>query len=245
MASVTYAIVFSGEIVEGFQVISVKAHMAKLLKADAEKMQALFSGKTIVLKRTTDKAEAARYVSVLKKAGASVRVKIIKSDPAAAAKTATPASKAPAATPEVPDADFTLRPNEGNLFEPEPEVESPDLDLSEFSVAENDGTPLIEEKEYEQADIDLSEYSVAENDGSNIIEPAPEVPKLDAPDFGLDEPGAMLDTIKEDVELLDPDTTGMSLAFPGTDLLNKDEKKGKPPPPPDTSKITLISNFDI
>ena len=268
MASVTYAIVFNGEIVEGFEIISVKAHMAKMLKADADKMQTLFSGKPIVLKRTADKAEAAKYGTALKKVGANVRVKIIKSDAAAqpakpkaatpgaegikpptgkaptakAPKAKAPQAKAPAA--KEPAGDFSLRPNEGNLFEPEPEVEAPELDLRGFSVAENDGEPLIEPKVYEEADIDLSEFSVAENDGSPIVEPSPEHEKVEAPDFGLDEPGAVLETLKEDVELLDPDTSGMSLAFPGTDLLNEDEKAPPPPKGPDTSKIKLVSNFD-
>lgn len=38
MGNVLYAIVFKGEIIEGFKPISVKAHMAKLLKADVDKM---------------------------------------------------------------------------------------------------------------------------------------------------------------------------------------------------------------
>ena len=40
-----YVVVFNGEVLEGFQPVSVKAHMAKMLKADATKMTALFSGK--------------------------------------------------------------------------------------------------------------------------------------------------------------------------------------------------------
>ena len=240
MASVIYAIVFNGEIIEGFHLAHVKAQMGRMLKTDANKVQALFSGKTIVLKRTTDKAMALKYGSALKKIGANVRVKIIKS---AASTTNVPAVRAPAAANTNPD--FTLAANEGNLFDQKPPAPAPDLDLSKISVAENDGTPLVEPSVFEPAEIDLAEYTLKENDNSPLADPLPEVPRVESPDFGLDEPGALLETLKEEVELLDPDTSGMSLAFPGTDLLNEDEKQGPPPPAPDTSKIKLKSNFDI
>ncbi|MFT4820714.1 MAG: hypothetical protein ACI9PN_001576, partial [Candidatus Azotimanducaceae bacterium] len=38
MSEVTYAVVFSGGVLEGFSLISVKAHVAKMLKVDATKM---------------------------------------------------------------------------------------------------------------------------------------------------------------------------------------------------------------
>lgn len=263
MTTVTYAIVFNGEIVEGFQTISVKAHLAKLLKADAEKINLLFSGKAIVLKKTQDKSEAARYGSALKKVGANVRVRIIKNNPdQAAAPTAvsqvspvkapaakTPVAKAPAVKAPVAKApiaaptNLSLAPNEGNLFDANPEVAAPDIDLSGLELGENDGSPIVEPKVYEKVEMDLSEYSVSENDGTPLVEAAPEVEKLEAPDFGLDVPGATLETLKEEVELLDPDTSGMSLAFPGTEILSPEEKdQGPPPKAPDTSSITLAPN---
>lgn len=246
MADTTYAIVFSGEIVEGFQVISVKAHLAKMLKASPEKMQVLFSGKPIVLKRTTDKAEAAKYGGALKKVGANVKVKIIKGEASAPAPKpeamppAPPETQAPVA--KSPDtSNLSLAPNTGNIVEPAPEPEAPDLDLSNMSLAENDGSPLVEPTAPVKADIDTSAISVAENDGTPLVAPKADVPKVEAPDFGLDEPGAVLETLKEDVEELNPDTSGMSLAFPGSDLLNPEEKdQGPPPKAPDTSKLSVV-----
>ena len=262
MAETTYAIVFSGEIVEGFQAISVKAHLAKMLKASPEKMKVLFSGKPIVLKRTADKAEAAKYGGALKKVGANVKVKIIKGDAAAPAANKTPAvtetaaNPAPpaqpqekAATPSLDTSALSLAPNSGNIVDPAPEVTAPDLDLSGISLAENDGSPLIEPSEEVVVDIDVSAISVAENDGAPLVEPSAPVPKVDAPDFGLDAPGAVLETLKEEVEELNPDTSGMSLAFPGSDLLNPEEKdQGPPPVAPDTSKLSVVqerASFDV
>jgi|TARA_B110000196_G_C21133566_1_gene659791 hypothetical protein len=266
MISIVYAIVFKGEILEGFQPISVKAHLSKLLKADGDRMKVLFSGKQVVIKRTADKAEAAKYTNALKKIGADIKVKGIKVDaPSAKPKVAKPAA-APAATPAatpvapptgdtapedapvVPDVSgISLAPNEGNIVEPTPEPPPPNIDLSGIEVAENDGTPLIEPALVEVVEIDLSEFSVAENDGEPLVEPSNEVvPKIDVPDFGLDVPGAVLETIQEEKELLNPDTTGMTLAMAGIELLEPEDKDQEPPPPaPDTSSIHLVSNFDV
>ncbi|MBQ75755.1 MAG: hypothetical protein CMQ20_12145 [Gammaproteobacteria bacterium] len=250
MSSVIYAIVFKGELVEGFKPISVKAHMAKLLKADGDKMKALFSGKQIVIKRTADKKEAAKYGSALKKIGADVKVRVIKSDAPLPEKKvqqaepkATPATESPAV---VDISAISLAPNEGNLIEPSAPPPPPDVDISGITVADNDGTPLVEQSEEEHADLDLSEYSVQENDGSPLVEASDdEVPEIEVPDFGLDEPGAVLETLQEEKELLNPNTSGMTLAMAGSDMLEPEERdQGTEPEEPDTSGINLVPNFD-
>ena len=253
MSSITYAIVFKGEILEGFQPILVKAHMAKLLKADGERMKVLFSGKQIVLKRTPDKELAVKYTNALKKIGADIKVKGIKSEaPVEKAAPALPPvgdTQAAAAddAPVAPDTSaLSLAPNEGNIVESAPPPPEPDLDLSGIELAENDGSLPVEPAPAEIVELDLSEYSVAENDGSPIVEPSDEVvPEIEVPDFGLDEPGAILDTIQEEKELLNPNTMGMTLAMAGSDLLEPEDKDQEPPPAaPDTSSIHLVPNFD-
>lgn len=272
--SVTYAIVFSGDIVEGFQIISVKAHMAKMLKASPEKMAALFSGKPVVIKRTADKQEAAKYGTALKKVGADIKVKIIRSNATAAKVASTPisgASSTPApstatlaptgnakpsplavssaSTNGVVSAEFTLAENSGDLFEPT-EKESPvQVNISDMNLAENDGSPIVEPTTHEKLELDLSAISIAENDGKPIAEPRVMAEKVVAPDFGLDEPGVVFETLKEEVEPVNPDVSSISLAFPGSDLLNPDEiDKGPSPVVPDVSNIKLVANratFDV
>ena len=269
---VTYAIVFAGGIVEGFQSFQVKAHLGKMLKADADKMATLFSGKPIVLKRTASKQEAAKYGTALKKVGADIKVRVVKGAPparaaiaaiaaapgrapapnkaAALSKAAAPAKPAaaakPAATPvaSAPDTSaISLAPNEGNLVDPSPDVAAPALDLSGIELAENDGTPLVPPSEMPEVSLDLSEYGVAEKDGSPLVAPSAPVPKLDAPDFGLDEPGAVLETIQEEKVLLNPDTSSLSLADTGADLLTDDDKGPEAiRVAPDVSQINLTPN---
>jgi len=261
MSGETYAIVFNGGIVEGFAADTVKAQLAKLLKTDSKKTAALFSGKQIVLKKTTDRAEAAKYGKALKKVGADVKIRIIKADataapekPAAALTRPAAALSKPAAAetppePEAPVIDtsgISLAPNEGDLFDPVPRAVIPEIDLSSFSVAENDGSPLVEPSEEVVVELDLSEFSVKDNDGTALVEHEDEaIPPIEVPDFGLDEPGAVLETLQEEKVLLNPNTTGMTLAMAGAELLEDEPPPPPPPGAPDTSKINLVPNFDI
>ncbi len=240
MSSVIYAIVFKGEIIDGFQPISVKAHMARLLKADIDKMQTLFSGKQIVIKRTADKAEALKYANALKKIGADIKVRAIKTE-ATATQNLTSTTDADDNT-----TGLSLAPNEGFIVEPKPPTPPLELDLSGLTLAENDGTLLTEPKQEEHIELDLSEYSIKENDGSPLVTASTDTPPIvDAPDFGLDEVGATLETIPDDREKLNPNTMGMTLAMAGSDLLEPDEKKAPPQAKvPDISSMSLVPNFD-
>jgi hypothetical protein len=233
MSGVVYAIVFSGGVVDGFQVFSVKAHLSKMLKADADKMAALFSGKPVVLKRTADKQEAIKYGTALKKIGADVRIKAVKQQ----AEAAKPAARPDAATA----GGLSLAKMEGNIVEPKPPAPAPQIDLSGFQLAENDGSPIIEPSQVIELDIDLSAYTVSENDGSPLVEPAnAPVPEVEAPDFGLDEPGAVLETLKEHKEEVHPDISNLTLAEPGSNLVDASDKPVvQPPRVPDTSSIQL------
>jgi hypothetical protein len=253
MSEVTYAVVFSGGILEGFALISVKAHMAKMLKVDATKMASLFSGKPVVIKRTGDKAEALRIGGALKKAGADISVKVIKAPVATPAASTTASATAPdtpqqapvASTPKPrPNPSFDLAPNVGNLFEAPPAPAPVNVDISALALADNDNSPLQVPKVVPKLEVDLSALHVSENDGSPLAAPAPLVEKIQAPDFTLDAPGAVLETIKDDRVPVNPDVSGISLAFPGGDLLNPEERDNTPTPArPDVSKITLKSSF--
>lgn len=198
----TYAVVFSGGIVDGFTVISVQTHLARILKLDATRMASLFAGKAVVLKRTADKAEALRYGGALKKVGADISIKIIKAPVAKAA-----------------EAGFSLAANTGNLFEPTTPPPPMQVDIRGLSLLPNNGTPLVAA--------------------------SPPAPRVAAPNFTLDAPGARLDTIKAERPLIRPNISGLSLAFPGGDLLTPEERQKAPPPsPPDVSNIHLASQFD-
>jgi hypothetical protein len=257
MDQVTYAVVFSGGIVDGFAIISVKAHLARMLKIDATRMASLFSGKAVVLKRTADKSEALRYGGALKKVGADVSIKIIKTPVETAAPASAPDTRVTSAgagkdtqpqavtAPAAAKASFSLAPNAGNLFEPTPPPPPVQVDISSLSVVANSDAPLAPPKAVAAVQVDISSLSISANDGTPLVAPAVPVAKVAAPDFTLDAPGAVLDTIKEHKPEVKPDISSLSLAFPGGDLLEPEERQKTPAPsPPDVSKIHLATRFE-
>ena len=248
MSTETYAIVFKGEIVEGFEAAAVQAQLAKLLKLDPAKAKALFSGKPIVLKKTADKAEAAKYGKALKKVGAAVKIRIVKAEaPAAAAAPVFQKADAPVfhAADDAPPPAF-------QKADPEPEAEdapatpdaAPDsfaaaapaagatgeatetVDTSGMSLAPNVGDLFDPEPEAAAPELDLSDYSVAENDGSLLVEPAEDVlVELDLSEFSVAEnDGSDLFDAPE-VEAPDIDVPDFGLDEPGAVLETLQEEK--------------------
>lgn len=153
-----YEIAFSGQLVPGAQLELVKANMAKLFQADAQRIAQLFSGRRIVIKNNLDAAAAEKYRSTLERAGA--RVEVIDMDmpieevelappppaepapaaPAAAAASAGRLQVAPrdeymAAFSEVDAPDFGIAPVGADLQDAKPDAEAPRVDLSQFSLA--------------------------------------------------------------------------------------------------------------
>ena len=194
MSGETYAIVFNGGIVEGFAADTVKAQLAKLLKTDAKKTSALFSGKQIVLKKTTDRAEAAKYGKALKKVGADVKIRIIKAGaaataapvkPAAALSTPAAALSKPAAAPPKPAAALP-KPAAALAAETPSEPEAPVIDTSGISLAPNEGDLFDPVPRAVTPEIDLSSFSVTENDDRPLAEPSEEVVvELDLSEFSV------------------------------------------------------------
>jgi len=74
MSEQRFDIIFRGDIVLGHSLNDVKQRLAKLFKVDAVKIDALFTGAAVPLKRNLDGAAAEKYRAVLVKAGAQVEV---------------------------------------------------------------------------------------------------------------------------------------------------------------------------
>jgi hypothetical protein len=74
MSESQFDIIFRGDIVFGHQLADVKTRLQQLFKADAAKIDALFTGRPVPLKRGLDEASAQKYKEVLIKAGAQVEL---------------------------------------------------------------------------------------------------------------------------------------------------------------------------
>nr|WP_059391912.1 hypothetical protein [Pseudomonas toyotomiensis] len=158
-----YEIAFSGQLVPGAQPELVKANMAKLFQADAQRIAQLFSGRRIVIKNNLDAAGAEKYRVTLERAGA--RVEVVDMDALieevelappppvepAPAPAPAPAAAPPAARPgrlqvaprdeymaafsDVDAPDFDIAPVGSDLQDARPDAAAPQVDLSQFSLA--------------------------------------------------------------------------------------------------------------
>lgn len=70
-----YRIVFHGKVRDGHEVASVREQLGKLFRIeDSERLDKLFSGNPVTIKKSLDEAGARKYITALEKAGAEVEV---------------------------------------------------------------------------------------------------------------------------------------------------------------------------
>ncbi len=70
MSQDTYEIAFRGQIADGADLQQVKANIAKMFKADDTKINQLFSGVRVVIKKNIDLQTAEKYQAAMNNAGA-------------------------------------------------------------------------------------------------------------------------------------------------------------------------------
>jgi hypothetical protein len=210
----TFDIVFRGDIQFGQNLNDVKLKLQQLFKIDTVKVDALFSGKPVVLKRGLDKASAEKYQDVLTKAGAIVElVSMTNTEQAKTFNTKPEPNKtplnqtqsAPLANPaslNLPVANqgqWTLAPV-GSLMMPTSARLAPvtrQFNLSVYSLRPVGGNlvDITESRQTEPEPLIIPDYKVADV-GANLIDSSEkmELPilEIDVEDWGLSEPGAPL-----------------------------------------------------
>lgn len=193
----SFDLVFRGDVVIGEAVSDVKSRLQQLFKVDSDKVEALFSGRPVVLKRNLDRATAEQYQQVLRRAGAQVSL-------ASAGSTQAPSPSA-RPRPKAANPGLSLAPMTGYLIKPEekPRLTPVNVDISGLSLRPASGY-LIDSEELSR----------------------PQVVGREVPDLDLAEPGADLLTEEERQELpvmlIEPEDWG--LAEPGSDLLSLEER---------------------
>src|SRR6187431_1959690 len=109
MSAPQFDIIFRGDIVFGHQLAEVKLKLQQLFKADAAKIDSLFSGRPVPLKRNMDEATAQKYRDALIKAGAMVEICPSDKSPANAPAKPLPVRE-PRAVAEAKKLEWTLAP---------------------------------------------------------------------------------------------------------------------------------------
>lgn len=219
-----FRLVFSGEVTEGQHPAVVKKRLAAVLKLDDARMDVMFSGKAVVVKKQTDEKTAARYQAVFEKAGARLRVLPLEEgvSPASESARPDPANNADKdADPQqaeqetqTEDGGLQVMPVGADLVSreergPEAPAAMPDVDhltLAELGAQLGQGTAEVVVAEI-TVEFDLAEV------GAIIGEVDRALPELAVPDvdFELAEPGARMSDAAQPPPAEPPDTSHLSL----------------------------------
>lgn len=217
MTDPKYDIYFRGEVLPGFDGEQVKQSIATLFKASDSKLEQLFSGKVNVIKKSVDKATAAKYQQAFKKAGAKAVITLAKDEQL---KNETQSLKAEPKKDKKDEVQseqgnsWDVLPVGSDLLKPDErrQVEDPDIDVSAIKMV----SPF-EEIEVEQKPVTpapkTDHITVAEvGEDMNPDRPAsPPAPELDLSELSVAEPGADLGDKKEKEIPPAPDTTHIQL----------------------------------
>ncbi len=217
LMSEQYRLVFSGEVLGGQHAAVVKKRLTALLKLDDARMDVLFSGKAVVVKKATDEKTAARYQEAFSKAGA--RLRVLPVEGAAAAEDPLQAAE-PQPAPAQPEAA-----DESGLA-----VLPVGADL--LTDAER---PAPVDAQVATDHLSLAQPNEGRADSSAAAAPAAEVPSVDH--LTLAELGARLGTEQAREVVVAEIHADFDLAEVGA-VLGALEA-AEPPPAPDTSHLSL------
>ena len=241
-----YRLIYSGEVFEGQHSAVVKKRLAALLKLDGERMDVLFSGKAVVVKKAADEKTAARYQAAFQKAGARLRVLPLDEADTESPSNATPPSAtepdtaSPAASgglAVLPPGSAVLNDDERQDFTPV-DVNTDHLSVAGASFAIDGDDPNLPEPEVPNVDhlsvAELGALIGQEQNSDDLMVAEIEV------DFDLAEVGAIIgqvDATLDDATLAAVPEGDFDLAEPGSTLSQKPAAAS--PAAPDTSHLSV------
>ncbi|PCK02592.1 MAG: hypothetical protein COA42_21930 [Alteromonadaceae bacterium] len=233
MSSEKYDLVFNGEAVKGVSIDTAKQNLAKLFKLNAVKVETLFTGKPVTLKRNLDLDTANKYRVAIKKAGARVNLVEQQGSSAATPSSVVTVSSAPTSSSNVPPKGA-----------PAPSKAPAAKKISTVAIGlAPAGTPVLAAEERQLPvdstvnDVDFGLRPAGELlDGSEKKAFTPL--NIDLSSMDLAPVGA--DVLKPEERLVVPkvsvNTSAMNLAEPGARL---GEVEASAPPPPSTAHLHL------
>ncbi|GLS26892.1 hypothetical protein [Marinibactrum halimedae] len=219
MSDLTYDLVFRGDIVIGQPLAEVKQKLGMLFKIDAQKVEQLFAGGSVTLKKGLNQATAEKYKAAIQKAGAIVAV--VESSKNAPRSSPKPVgNRERAARAREAATAWTLAPVGADLVESQHrsgEAQEVAVDISHLSVSAQQGN-LIQEGEIERPEavvVDISRLDVAPvgEDLETLSEEIPDV-QVDISDMDLAPVGSDMGEKVDKPAPLNPDISGISLASP-------------------------------
>ena len=243
----SFLVVFTGQYLEGCAPMDVETAMSDALNLSLPQREKIFSGKPIVLKRTSNKAAALSLGQQLKAFGADIRIKIEQDDAVKSTQGSKEAEQVDTGNHSAPPTDAVSTPDahsgesgrdsgglslaaqEGFIVTPQEPAESPVVDLSHLDVLSVGAGPLPTGLQ-ERREIDTSTMSLRDNDGRPLIDENPtDAEPVVAPDFGLDEPGAILPALDSPPLVEAPDTSRLTIREDAGNLVDPSELERSEP----------------
>jgi hypothetical protein len=196
----TYDVYFSGVCLKTADPDEVKKKVGAMFKLEGKRLDKLFSGKPVPIKRGLDMDQAVKYRVAFRDAGALVDI-VPEGQPAPSPK------PAPAARPEQP-------------LQPQPkQTESAVAPQTSSGLSLADG-PLPPQPEPEAPVIETPDYGLSEAKDFNLSDCAPQVEPAPIPDtsqLDLDKPGTTIDE-SSDWQPLEIDTAALDIDDSDEDL---------------------------
>lgn len=249
----TYNLVFSGELVRGADPEQARRNIGQLFKISDEKVQALFSGKPVVLKKNLDFATANKYRVAIKKAGC--RVDLVENKPVE-----NPVEKKPEKA-VFQSQELKFNSDQGSEV-PQPKKEEKKADtpaLTEAStvksaVADSPPLPIVEEVDADDLPTQVSSVpnaqgekagglSIAETGGNLVDETEldrPEPVHVDVGNLSVQSEGGDLLSESEKTPFIARDiAVDATLAPTGSNLIQEEEIERLPSVEVDTSDLSV------
>ena len=249
-----YNLIFQGKIIDGASLDEVKSNVARLFKADAEKTAALFSGKTIVIKKNLNSESTKKYLAILKKAGAVIQaIKIEETSSSSDSMSAGLASlvnynkTASASSDDNEHEGLQLAPLGSNMLvlsHKNEITEIPDISHLTMSAAETGSLEEFAQKTDAVELPDIESLSMSEANTGNMEEFSKKTEPVELPDI------SDLDMAEQDSTPLSadtsrptpvdiPDTSELSMSEAQEGSLEGVEIKPRPVDIPDTSHLNV------
>ncbi len=231
-----YNLIFQGEIIAGASLEEVKANVARLFKADAAKTAALFSGKTIIIKRNLDSDSARKYLAILKKAGAVVKVVKIETQVSpGTVEQKTEPDQSREATPVPPSSKPSTKLSSGlaSLISYNQAVRN-----DETVKNDNETEDITEEEGLQLAPLG-SYIANLHNDNKTII-----IPDLSHLTMSEAESGSLEEFAQKPEPAALPDISELSMSAANEGSLEEFAARPEPVPLPDTSMLDIAEQDD-
>jgi hypothetical protein len=249
----TYDVSFSGVLVEGSDLSQVKNNVAKLFKTDVQKIEVMFSGKRVVIKRDLNQQTAMKYQSAMKNIGAICDVTekkskaIVEESHQYSAENPPPipppeSMASPQSVPTQPAQEVAAEPIVEAIPKQDTNSEGANNSAQVVSMGEMasvtiapPGETIIEYEHIAEPEIDISAISVDESMSDLIEHTVVPEPNIDVSAISMDRSG---DDLVQHEEIAAPelDISAISMDETGVDLTTHQEV---PPLEVDISNISL------